>query len=74
MVIFGLRRTGKTVLMEQILSEYGKPEECAYLLVDPKTGVDGNQIESVSMSDIENVTCINNIQVYNIDALATLKI
>lgn len=50
LIIYGLRRTGKTVLMEQMLSEYGKPEECAYLLVDP----DEKSNEIVYMNDIES--------------------
>ena len=40
LVIYGLRRTGKTVAMEQALTEYGHPEKCAFFEVSDTDTID----------------------------------
>lgn len=40
LVLHGLRRTGKTVAIEQALSEYARPEECAFYEVTDKDDMD----------------------------------
>ncbi len=40
LVLYGLRRTGKTILMEQILDEYCEKEKCFYYIADKNDTVD----------------------------------
>lgn len=56
LVLYGLRRTGKTTLMEQILEAYREKEKCAYYVV--QEGATVHDIEKVLIEERKNGTTI----------------